>query len=163
MAKSIPTNQTFSDLAEVEAFFGAKWMECGLASEWTSIDVPHVLVAMDRGRYGMEQWFFVFEPPIEGAGVPSFMADRVDCAITAIREANKSLAESRSLDIKFRGEGRYESDWFRNGIFPEGAIASVTKFLALAYRNGVDGCAWLIDRGYEAPLGMSDAAREWMD
>jgi len=162
MANSITINQKFYTTAQVEAHFGAKVVSCGLASDWMSIDVPHVVVTMDRGCYGEEQWIFVFESPVEVAEVPASIADRADWAITSIKKANQSLTHTRSLDVTFCGEGRYESDWFRNGHMAGMSIDYIGKFLSLAYKNGVDGCAWLVNRGYEAPLQMSDAARGWL-
>lgn len=161
MANSINlTNQKFYTIAQVEQYFGSKAVGFGLASDWTSIDVPHVLVTMVK--CGIEEiWAVVLESPI-GNDVPSNVASTVQRAIYNISAKNTSLDQTKYLDVKFCGEGRYESDWFRNHGSSFGQyMYTIETFLKHAYKNGIDGAAWLIDNGYQNPQTISAIAKEW--
>lgn len=162
MANSINLNQTFSNLDQVQAYFGenAKIVSYGLASDWMSIDVDHYTFTRSS-VYGEETYIVVVEFVGEAQPAPSSIIEKVERAIDGIKSFNVKIEAGCALDKQFSGEGRYECDTFRN-VSCGGSLHTISEFAKHSYRNGVDAIACLAGLGYESPVVMSEAAMGWL-
>lgn len=162
MANSINLNQTFSNMSQVQAYFGenAKIVSYGLASDWTTIDVDHYTFTRSS-VYGEETYIVVVEFVGDAKDAPASIVEKVERAIEGIKTFNLKIETGRALDKQFSGEGRYECDTFRN-VSCGGAEHTILEFVKHSYRNGVDAIACLSGLGFESPAVMSEAAMGWL-
>jgi hypothetical protein len=107
------------------------------------------------------------QPPAAPKEPPAGVAASVKRYLDTIADVNRQLAEARTVDDKFGGEGRYENEvWDRlmgeGGAITAEASKKLQVFRDLAVKNGVDAEAFIEKMGGmpESPA-LSDRAKKY--
>lgn len=107
------------------------------------------------------------QPPAAPKEPPAGVAASVKRYLETISDVNRQLAEARTVDDKFGGEGRYENEVWDRLMGEDGAVTAEANkklqvFRELAVKNGVDAEAFIEKMGGmpESPA-LSERAKKY--
>jgi hypothetical protein len=96
---------------------------------------------------------------------PQSVKENLIWSIESLESAQKSLSNCRSLDVRYGGNGRYESDGWLNQIAGKVNSARITidKYRVYAEPNGVDYNRAIAQLGFNGYPELSEKAQKYLN